>query len=75
MNLIAHLAEHNRPAIRVEAKKRLIAGWWLYGHGTWERSEDEIWDEALQEAADQANYHIMQLEKRRIADRNTSNGA
>jgi len=62
-HLMVHLIENYWSHISSIARIRLYEGFPLYGHATWERSEDDLWQEALEEVADQLNYLIMLMER------------
>lgn len=63
-DLAIHMLTHYRVRIREGARSRLVAGFPIYGSRTWRCFEDDVWDEAMEEASDLVNYLVMVLEMR-----------
>lgn len=58
----AYLFKNHRAKIKTLAFERFAAGFEEYGNAAFKKTVLELWDEALQEAADQVVYHAISME-------------
>lgn len=63
-NLAAHVLTTYQDRVFSLALERLRDGYPIFEYDTWELDEEQIWNEAMEEAADLVNYLVMMLERR-----------